>query len=69
MTRQEFLTELRATSPWRTPDEAAAYVGMTPRGLEDLRYRRVGPTFSRLGRRVVRYHLDDLDAWLKGGRQ
>lgn len=69
MTKQEFLAELRAASPWRTPEEAAAYLGLAPRGLEDMRYHGRGPAYTKVGRRVVRYHLNDLDAWMEGGRK
>ena len=57
------------TPEWLTPDQAAHYCGLTTRGLEDLRYRRVGPVASKVGGRIVRYRRADLDAWLEAGRQ
>jgi len=42
---------------------AADYLGLSPATLETLRIRGGGPTFSKLGRRVV-YQREDLDAWL-----
>jgi len=36
---------------------------LSPATLETLRIRGGGPTFSKLGRRVV-YQREDLDGWL-----
>lgn len=47
--------------------EAAEYLRMKPRSLEDLRYEGGGPPFMRLGRgrrSPVVYDLADLNAWL-----
>lgn len=49
--------------------QAGAYCGMTARSLEDLRYRKAGPAFSKVGGRIVRYRRADLDAWLLAGRE
>jgi predicted DNA-binding transcriptional regulator AlpA len=59
----------RHASPWLTPEEAAAYLCLKRRGLEDMRTRGTGPKFHKVNDRVVRYHVRDLDAWLlsKGG--
>lgn len=51
-------------TPWMAPDDAAAYLRLTVRGLEDMRGNGKGPRFHKVGARVVRYHRDDLDAWL-----
>ncbi len=47
---------------------AAAYVGLSPATLETLRVRGGGPTFVKLGRRVV-YRREDLDTWLEAARR
>jgi excisionase family DNA binding protein len=47
-----------------TTREAAAYVRMSYRTLEDLRTTGGGPVYSRPSRNMVRYHRDDLDAWM-----
>ena len=52
-------------SPWFTPKDAAAYLSMSLRGLEDMRARGEGPKFAKVGSRLVRYHRADLDAWLQ----
>ena len=49
----------------RTPD-AAIYVGLSPRTLEKHRTYGTGPSFHKLGGRVV-YTLEDLDRWADQG--
>lgn len=61
---QHLATSTRHASPWLTPEEAAAYLCLKRRGLEDMRTRGTGPKFHKVNDRVVRYHLADLDAWL-----
>jgi len=60
----------RRVSPWFSPDDAAGYLRLTRRGLEDMRAQGRGPHFHKVNDRVVRYHVRDLDAWLlgKGGK-
>lgn len=50
-----------ATGYLRTP-EAARILGISPRTLEKYRCHGSGPTFRKLGGRVV-YAIDDLQAW------
>lgn len=55
-------------TPWFNSDEAAAYLGLKPRGLETLRRNGNGPRFSRLSKgRLVRYFAADLDEFLRSG--
>jgi predicted DNA-binding transcriptional regulator AlpA len=42
--------------------EAARLLGISPRTLEKYRCHGSGPTFRKLGGRVV-YAIDDLEAW------
>lgn len=51
-------------TPWLAPEDAAAYLRLTVRGLEDMRGKGTGPRFHKVNARVVRYHQSDLDAWL-----
>ena len=44
-------------------EQAAEYLGLSPKTLETLRTRGGGPPFLKLGRRVV-YRKTDLDNWL-----
>ena len=50
-----------ATRYVRTP-EAARLLGISPRTLEKYRCHGNGPTFRKLGGRVV-YAIGDLEAW------
>lgn len=45
-----------------TPD-AADLLGVSPRTLEDWRWRGIGPPFYKLGRRIVRYRATDLETF------
>lgn len=55
-------------SPWLTEQQAAAYLGNTPRTLCTWRCIGKGPAFIKVGR-AVRYHRDQLDQFiLNGGR-
>jgi excisionase family DNA binding protein len=43
--------------------EAATYLNLSLRTLEDWRRTGTGPAFAKLGSRVV-YRVADLDAWV-----
>jgi len=46
---------------------ASVYLGIPERSLESWRYRRIGPSFYRVGKRIV-YDESDLAAWLAARR-
>jgi predicted DNA-binding transcriptional regulator AlpA len=46
--------------------EAARFLGLSPRTLEKHRTYGTGPRYSKLGGRVV-YSLDDLQEWVNRG--
>jgi len=49
-------------------NEAARLLGLkNPRTLAAWRLRRCGPPYRKLGKRLVRYDLADLRAWIDGG--
>lgn len=55
-----------------TTAEAAKYLRLSPRTLEDYRIKGGGPVFIRIGlgrRAPVLYDLEDLNAWLKGQKR
>ena len=52
----------RAGSPFLNTAQAAHYLGLSERTLEDMRGMRGGPVFRKHGS-TVRYHIFDLDAW------
>jgi len=46
-------------------DQAASYLGLSPRTLEQWRLKGGGPAFVRMSQRCVRYRQVALDAWLQ----
>lgn len=54
-----------AESPWMTPIEAAAYLGIALGTLRNWTSAKFVP-FSKRGR-VVRYHRPTIDTWLSRG--
>lgn len=52
----------RSGTPFLSPEQAAFYLGMSTRTLQEYRSTGTGPRFRRHGRHI-RYHIDDLDAW------
>lgn len=55
----------RKGSPFLSTEQAAFYLGLSARKLQEMRGEGKGPSYRR-HRRYVRYHIDDLDAWSKG---
>lgn len=53
------------TSPWLSPVEAAAYLGIALGTLRNWTSARYVPHAKR--GRVVRYHRETLDRWLSKG--
>jgi transposase len=49
-------------SPFLNTEQAAFYLGLSPRRLQELRSAGEGPRFRRHSR-YVRYHIDELDGW------
>lgn len=53
---------------WNSPDEAAAYMGLSHQYLAKLRMTEgAGPVFHKVSSRVL-YRRADLDAWLASHR-
>ena len=52
-----------------TAQEAAAYLGLTPRFLEMRRFNGNGPPYIRISSRCVRYLQSDLQAWVEDLRR
>lgn len=57
----------RKGSPFLSTEQAAFYLGISPRQLQQMRGKGTGPFFRR-HTRYIRYHIDDLDAWSRGIR-
>lgn len=51
--------------PFLNTEQAAFYLGLSPRKLQAMRAAGEGPPFRRHSR-YVRYHVDDLDRWSEG---
>lgn len=52
-------------SPFLSTEQAAFYLGLSPRKLQAMRASGEGPRFRRHSR-FVRYHIDELEDWSKG---
>ncbi len=46
-----------------TPEEAAEAYGLNRGSLANMRLRKEGPRFYRIGRKVI-YKVEDLERWL-----
>ena len=55
----------RKGSPFLSTQQAAYYLGLSARKLQQLRVAGRGPIFRRHSC-IVRYHIDDLDNWSRG---
>ena len=62
------MAEIAASIPQRylRTQEAARFLGLSERTLEKHRTYGTGPTYRKLGGRVV-YAVDDLQAWAERG--
>jgi len=49
-------------SPFLSPAQAAFYLGLSERTLQEYRTAGTGPRYRRHSRHL-RYHIDDLDRW------
>ena len=53
-------------SPWLDSGAAAAYLSCTPGTMKTWRSRGEGPNYHIIQQKLVRYHVDDLDAFVRG---
>ncbi|MEN3971592.1 helix-turn-helix domain-containing protein [Sphingomicrobium sp. XHP0235] len=53
-------------TPWYNNQAAAEYLKCTPGTLKTWRSRGEGPRYQVIQNRLVRYHVDDLDAFVRG---
>ena len=54
------------SSPWLDSEAAAAYLSCTPGTMKTWRSRGEGPNYHIIQQKLVRYHMDDLDAFVRG---
>jgi hypothetical protein len=50
------------SSPYLTVYEAAAFLRLRPRTLDNMRWRGIGPKYRKHGGRIV-YDINDLIEW------
>lgn len=53
-------------SPWFDNEAAAEYLGCTPGTMKTWRSRGEGPRYHVIQSKLVRYHVDALDAFVRG---
>ena len=53
-------------SPWLDSLAAAEYLGCTPGTLKTWRSRGEGPPYNIIQSKLVRYHVEYLDAFVRG---
>jgi hypothetical protein len=56
----------RPNSPWLGTEQAAAYLGSTAGTLKNWRATGQGPRYHVVQSRLVRYHVEDLDRFVRG---
>lgn len=64
-----WLLETHRYTPWFDTEAAASYLRREPGTLRGWRSKGEGPRFYMVNDLFVRYHLDDLDAYVRGGRR
>lgn len=55
------------TPRYLTTEQVSQFTGLSIKALETMRYKRIGPPFLRIGRRI-RYLRSDIVAWLERER-
>lgn len=58
----ERAAQAKKGSPFLSTEQAAFYLGLSPRKMQAMRGAALGPRFRRHSR-YIRYHIDDLDSW------
>lgn len=68
--RQAVREELAAPkSPWLSTERAADYLGSSPATLKNWRSAGEGPAYHTCNGRLIRYHRDDLDRFVRTGER
>lgn len=55
---------LRNSVRMMSTEEVADFLGITPGTLNGMRVKGVGPSYVKLGGKIVRYRSDVVEAWL-----
>jgi excisionase family DNA binding protein len=56
------------TSPFLSVEEAAAYLRLKKRTLDNMRWQGTGPRFRKHGGRIL-YHREDIVEWSESRRR
>jgi hypothetical protein len=57
------MPEVSTERIWLTPDQLAERLQITPIVVRRWRHDNMGPRYTRLAHKTVRYALDDVEAW------
>lgn len=63
------IQKARHLSPWMSSEDAAEYIGSSVSALKRWRCEGRGPRFATVNRKLIRYHIADLDAFLHKTRE
>lgn len=61
--------DMHCFTPWFDTEAAATYLRKEPGTLKGWRSRGYGPCFHVVNGQTIRYHLDDLDSFIRGGKR
>lgn len=64
-----WLLDTHRYTPWFDTEAAASYLRREPGTLKGWRTKGEGPRFYLVSDKFIRYHIDDLDAFVRGGRR
>lgn len=53
-------------SPWKDSEQAAEYLSCSAGTLKTWRSRGEGPAYHVVQDKLIRYHVNDLDAFVRG---
>lgn len=53
-------------SPWKDSEQAADYLSCSAGTLKTWRSRGEGPAYHIIQDKLIRYHVNDLDAFVRG---
>jgi hypothetical protein len=68
MTMQEIMMNTESDNPFLTVAEAACYLRLKKRTLDNMRWMGTGPKFRKHGGRIY-YHVDELKEWSLNSRR
>ncbi len=68
MTMQEITMTDKSDNPFLTVSEAAEYLRLKKRTLDNMRWMGTGPKFRKHGGRIY-YHVDELKEWSLNSRR